>query len=95
MSGNFLARLGEKRRERLAKLAAERGVSVNQLLCEAADLLLEGGGMPSSEARKAVLDELAGVLPRLRQGYVLMPSAEVPDAAGPGSWSRLMNGDEP
>ena len=95
MKGNFPARLGEERHERLAKLAAERAVSMNQLLCEAVDLLLEGGGMPSSEARQAVLDEIAGLLPRLRQGFILVPGTEAPAIAEPGSWSSVLGEDWP
>jgi hypothetical protein len=89
--GNFLARLGEERHAKLAQAAGERGTSVNQLVCDAVDLMLEGGGMSSSEARKAVLAELADVLPRLAQGFVLVPSAE----AGSNTWADLMNGGEP
>lgn len=92
MKGNFLARLGEERHERAAKLAAERAISVNQLICEAVDLLLEGGEVPSSGARKAVLAEIADIASRLRAGFTLVPSAEAP---GSGSWSEFMDGEAP
>lgn len=82
--------MGEERCEELAKLAGARGVSMNQLLCEAVDLLLEGGGMTSSEARETVLEELARVLPLLRRGFVLVPGAE----AGSNTWANLMDGGE-
>lgn len=90
-TGRFLARLGEERCEELAKLAGARGVSMNQLLCEAVDLMLEGGGMTSSEARASVLKELAHVLPLMQKGFVLVPGAE----AGSNTWANLMDGGEP
>lgn len=90
-TGRLLARLGEERYNELAKLAGARGVSMNQLVCDAVDLMLEGGGMPSSEAREAVLKELAHVLPLLQRGFVLVPGAE----AGSNTWANLMDGGEP
>lgn len=90
-AGRFLARLGPERHEKLAKAAGARGVSVNQLVCEAVDQLLEGGGVSSSEARKAALAELASVLPLLQRGFVLVPTAE----ADSNTWTGLMNGSEP
>jgi HicB family len=85
--GDFLARLGEERREKLAAKAAKLGVSMNQLLCEGVDIMLEGEGMSRSEARKEVLAEISAVVAKLGQGHVLVPAAE----GLPASWDGMMD----
>jgi hypothetical protein len=85
--GDYLARLGEERREKLAAKAAQLGCSMNALLCEGVDIMLEGEGMSRSEARKLVLAELSEALPKLARGFVLVPGAEVPGS----SWDGLMD----
>jgi len=85
--GDFLARLGEERREELAAKAAKLGVSMNQLLCEGVDIMLEGEGMSRSEARKEVLAEISDVVAKLGGGYVLVPAAE----GLPSSWDGMMD----
>ena len=86
--GDYPARLGEERHERLAKLAAERGCSMNQLLCEAVDLVLSGEGISSSGAVRQALAQLAAVARQLGQGFVLVPASE----AGDQTWSDIVNG---
>jgi LmbE family N-acetylglucosaminyl deacetylase len=84
--GEVLARLGPERHETAAKAAAEAGMSLNAFICKAIDAALEGGGMPSSEAREQALAEVADIAARLRGGFVLVPA----DEAEKSHWDQMM-----
>lgn len=93
--GDFLLRLDPETSDQVRKTAAAEGVSMSDFIREGIELRLEQAGIPRSVSRADVLAEIADIASRLRSGYVLMPSAEVPGSAGPGSWSGLMDREGP
>lgn len=90
--GDFLLRADPELLGQVRKSAEAEGISVSDFIREAIGLRLAQAGIPRPESRADLLAEIADVAARLRAGFVLVPSAEVPAS---GSWSGLMDGEEP
>jgi Ribbon-helix-helix protein, copG family len=93
--GDFLLRLDPEVLEQVRKAAAAEGLSVSDFVRQGIELRLGQAGTPRSASRADLLAEIAAVALKLRAGFTLVPSAEVPDEARPGSWSGIIDQEAP
>lgn len=80
-----LLRLEGETHDAVRKAAAAAGLSLNEWVCQAVESQLAGSA-PRSALRRQVLDEVADVVARLANGFILVPREEV----SADQWTQIM-----